>query len=108
MQTRLFSPGFHRLLFIVIVVNARSLSSFTLFDTFANSISRFNPISANFNSLPEIMARFLPEIKVGTISARDYLWQSLQYEFVENMLRQKSLAQIIVPEIKGGTISARD
>ena len=62
-QTRLFSPVFHRLL-IVIVVNARSLSSFTLFsDTFANSISRFNPISANFNSLPEI--------KVGTISARD-------------------------------------
>ena len=61
-QTRLFSPGFHRLL-IVIVVNARSLSSFTFSDTFANSISRFNPISANFNSLPEI--------KVGTISARD-------------------------------------
>jgi hypothetical protein len=63
MQTRLFSPGFHCLLFIVIVVNARSLSSFTFSDTFANSISRFNPISANFNSLPEI--------KVGTISARD-------------------------------------
>ena len=62
-QSRLFSPGgFHRLL-IVIVVNARSLSSFTFSDTFANSISRFNPISANFNSLPEI--------KVGTISARD-------------------------------------
>jgi hypothetical protein len=70
MQTRLFSPGFHRLLFIVIVVNARSLSSFTFSDTFANSISRFNHISANFNSLPEI--------KVGTISARDYLWQSLR------------------------------
>ena len=63
MQTRLFSPGFHHLLFIVIVVNARSLSSFTFSDSFANSISRFNPISANFNSLPEI--------KVGMISARD-------------------------------------
>ena len=35
--------------FIVIVVNARSRSSFTFSDTFANSISRFNPISANFN-----------------------------------------------------------
>ena len=42
---------------------ARSLSSFTFSDTFANSISRFNPIYANLNSLPEI--------KVGTISARD-------------------------------------
>ena len=46
------------------------LSSFTFSDTFANSISRFNHISADFNSLPEI--------KVGTISARDYLWQSLR------------------------------
>jgi hypothetical protein len=53
------------------------------------------------------LAQFLPEIKVGTISARDYLWQSLRWEFVENILRQKSLAQI-VPEIKVGTISARD
>jgi len=63
MQTHLFSPVFHRLLFIVIVVNARSLSLFTFSDTFANSISRFNPISANFNSLPEI--------KDGTIFAGD-------------------------------------
>jgi hypothetical protein len=32
-----------------------------------------------FPQPPEIIVgRFLPEIEVGTISARDYLWQSLR------------------------------
>jgi hypothetical protein len=70
-QTRLFSPGFHRLL-IVIVVNARSLSSFTFSDTFANSIADSTLFLPTLTLCLRLkLARFLPEIKVGTISARD-------------------------------------